>query len=293
MRKLRPFEYFKPTSLDEALQILTHYGDRARILAGGTDLLVDLKHRKSRSPDAVVDLKAIPSLNHFTWTEGNGFRAGALFTIAAVTRHPEIQERLDMLRTAALAIGHPQVRSRATVAGNLCNGSPAADMAPSLLALDARVTIKSATAERTVPLNTFYAAPFKTILNPGEIVTGIEAPPRPARTAGHYAWFPKANAVDETLVGAAAVVSLEDVSLEDGRVIRDVRIALGSMAPVPMRAHKAEEFLRGQKFEPLLVREAAQIAASEAAPRKRAEYRGEMAVLLLQRSLNHAVQLAG
>ena len=288
MRKLRPFEYFKPSLLNEALQILDHYGEAGCILAGGTDLLVGLKHRKSRSPDAVVDLKGIASLDHFTWTAGNGFRVGALFTVAAVTRDAEIHQRLGMLRTAALAIGHPQVRSRATVAGNLCNGSPAADMAPSLLALDARVKIARAGGERTVPLSEFYEGPFKTILKPGEIVIEIEAPARPARTAGHYAWFPKANAADETLAGAAAVVSLEN-----GQVIREVRIALGSMAPVPMRAPKAEEFLRGQKMEPSLVREAARIAASETSPRRRAEYREEMAVLLLQRSLNQAVQLAG
>ena len=288
MRKLRPFEYFKPASLDEALEILGHYGEAARILAGGTDLLVGLKHRKSKSPAAVVDLKAITSLDYFTWTEGDGFKFGALFTVAAVTRHPEIHRRLGMLRTAALAIGHPQVRSRATVAGNLCNGSPAADMAPSLLALDAHVTIARAGGTRTVPLRYFYAGPFQTVLNPGEIVTEIEAPPRPARTAGHYAWFPKANAVDETLVGAAAVVSLEN-----GRTLCEVRIALGSMAPMPIRTPKAEAFLRGQRVEPALVREAAQLAASETSPRRRAEYRQEMAVLLLERSLNAAVELAG
>ena len=287
MRKLRPFEYFKPESLDEALEILGHYGESARILAGGTDLLVSLKHRKGPSPDAVVDLKGIASLNHFTWTEGGGFRAGALFTVAAIARNAEIHERLEMLRTAALAIGHPQVRSRATVVGNLCNGSPAADMAPSLLALDARVKIARAGGERIVPLSDFYQGPFETIVNPDEIVTEIEAPARPARTAGHYAWFPKINAVDETLVGAAAVVSIAD-----GRLIRDVRIALGSMAPMPMRAHKAEEFLLGQKIEPAVVREAANIAVSETSPRRRAEYRGQMAVVLLQRSLNEAVQLA-
>lgn len=288
MRKLRPFEYFKPTSLDETLEILHHYGEAGRVLAGGTDLLVGLKHRKSPSPDAVVDLKGVASLDHFTWTEGNGFRAGALFTVAAVASNAEIHQRLPMLRTAALAIGHPQVRSRATMVGNLCNGSPAADMAPSLLALDARVTIASAGKVRTLPLSDFYLGPFQTVLKPGEIVTEIEVPPGPARSAGHYAWFPKANAVDETLVGAAAVVSLEN-----GQVIHQVRIALGSMAPVPIRAHRAEEFLRGQKIEPALVREAAHIAAAETNPRRRAEYRGEMAVLLLQRSINEAVQLAG
>jgi carbon-monoxide dehydrogenase medium subunit len=289
VRKLRPFEYFRPRSLDEALDILCHYGASGRVMAGGTDLLVGLKHRKTPSPEAIVDLKGLrSSLDRFTWSVGGGFTIGALFTVAAVTRHPDIRAHLGMLRTAAFAIGHPQIRARATVVGNLCNGSPSADMAPSLLALDARVTIARVGGTRTIPLSAFYAGPFKTVLQPDEIVTELEVPPMPARTGGHYAWQSKANAVDETLVGAAAVVSLGD-----GGVIAEVRIGLGSMSPIPMRAFKAEALLRGQRVEPLLLREAAQTAAAETGPRRRAEYRQDTTVLLLQRSLHHAVQLAG
>jgi CO/xanthine dehydrogenase FAD-binding subunit len=287
VRKLRPFEYFRPASLDEALEVLATYGERGRVLAGGTDVLVSMKRR--RQPiDALVDLKRIRSLDHLTWTAHGGFRMGALFTVAAVARSAEIQARLGLLRTAALAIGHPQVRTRATVAGNLCNGSPSADFAPSLLALDAQVHIARAGGTRVVPLTEFYTGSFKTVVAPDEIVVEIVVPSIDARSAGHYAWLPKVTTVDETLVGAAAVVSMED-----GRNVRSARIALGSTAPTPIRAWKAEEFLRGQRMEPSLFREAARIAAGETSPRRRAAYRTEMTCLLLERSLRHAWQAAG
>jgi CO/xanthine dehydrogenase FAD-binding subunit len=316
VRKLRPFEYFRPASLDEALEILHHYGAAARVLAGGTDLLVSLKNRRGPAPEALVDLKGVSTLDYCRsgdrgptaarpreiasdglprsagarmgqHASDGGFRLGALFTIDSVTRHPEIQARLGLLRTAAFAIGHPQVRSCATVVGNLCNASPSADMAPSLLALDARLTIARAGATRTLPLTQFYAGPFRHVLEPDEIVTEIEVPALPARTGGHYGWLSKLTAVDETLVGGAAVVSLED-----GDLIADARIALGSMAPTPIRAWKAEEYLRGRRVEPRLVAEAARIAADEANPRRRADYRREMTRTILERTVHTAVQAA-
>lgn len=286
MRKLRPFEYFRPGSLDEALEIVHRFEGRARILAGGTDLLVRLK-RRGPGPDGIVDLKGVPDLDRLTRTERGGYRIGALFTVDAVTRDPDVRARLALLRTAALAIGHPQVRSRATVAGNLCNGSPSADMAPPLLALDAQIHIARRDRTRRVALTDFYAGPFKTVLEPDEIVTSIELPPIADHTAGHYAWMPKVTAVDETLVGAAAVMSIED-----GRYVREARIALGSTGPVPMRAWKAERFLEGQPLGSGLFHEAARIAADETRPRRRAEYRREMTRLLLERSLTAALRAA-
>lgn len=286
MRKLRPFEYFRPDTLAEALEILDGYGARARVLAGGTDLLVAMKHGK-KDASALVDIKRVAELSHFTWTASGGFRMGALWTVDATALSADIRTRLPMLRAAALAIGHPQVRARATVAGNLCNGSPSADMAPSLLALEARIHLARRGATRVVPLREFYLGPFRTVLEPQEIVTEIEVPAVAAHTGGVYHWLPKLTAVDESLVGVAAVVSIDA-----GRRIRDARIAMGSMAPVPVRAAAAEEFLRGQSIATAVFKEAARIAATSATPRRRAEYRQEMAALLLTRALGEAVARA-
>lgn len=245
-----------------------------------------MKRRRSAA-DALIDLKGVGSLDSLTRTDAGGWRIGALVTVDTVARSADIRASLPMLRIAALAIGHPQVRTRATVVGNLCNGSPSADMAPGLLALDARLRIARCGEVRTVPLTEFFAGPFKTILEPDEIVTGIELPPIAAHTAGHYAWMPKVTAVDETLVGAAAVVSIAD-----GGYVCEARIALGSMGPVPSRAWKAEEFLSGRRADRRLFREAAAIAAADTQPRRRAEYRRELTRILLERSLTEALEAA-
>lgn len=286
MRRLRSFEYFKPATLDEALQLAREYAGRARLFAGGTDVLVAMKRRRP-SPEALIDLKGVASLEGLTRTDAGGWRIGALVTVDAIARSAEVRASLPLLRFAALAIGHPQVRTRATVVGNLCNGSPSADMAPGLLALDARLRIARDGVARTVPLTGFYTGPFKTVLEPDEIVTDIELPPMAPHTAGHYAWMPKVTSVDETLVGAAAVVSITD-----GGYIRDARVALGSIGPMPARAWKAEEFLRGRRAEPRLFHEAAAMAAADTHPRRRAEYRRDMTRVLIERSLNAALEAA-
>ena len=286
MHRIRPFDYFKPGTLDEALALVRRYAGRARLLAGGTDVLVALKRRRP-GPEALIDLKGIRALDGLARTAEGGWRIGALVTVDTIARDAGIRQALGLMRTAALAIGHPQVRTRATVVGNLCNGSPSADMAPGLLALDAQLTIARDGHTRTVPLAGFHVAPFKTILEPDEIVTGIDVPPLAARSAGAYAWLSKLTAIDETLVGAASVVSIAD-----GGYIRDARVALGSVGPTPVRAWKAEEFLRSRRAEPKLFREAAALAAADTHPRRRAEYRREMTRVLLERSLTEALQAA-
>lgn len=286
MRRLRPFDYFKPETLEEALALARTYAGRARLLAGGTDVLVALKRRRP-VPEVLIDLKGLGVLEGLTRTEAGDWRIGALVTIDTIARSAEVRASLTLLRTAALAIGHPQVRTRATVVGNLCNGSPSADLPPGLLALEARLRIAREGSERLVPLTEFYTGPFRTVLEPDEIVTAIELPPMGAHTAGSYAWMSKLTAVDETLVGAASVVSLA----EDGYV-RDARIALGSMGPVPARAWKAEEFLRNRRADVRVFREAAAIAAADTYPRHRAEYRRHLTRVLLERSLTDALKAA-
>ncbi len=283
LRKLRKFDYVKPGSVAEVVSLLKSYQEKASLLAGGTDLLCFMK-LDYINPKYVIDLKGISSLDYLSWDPKDGLKIGNLTTLHSILRHPLIPEHLPMLGQAAKAVGHPQVRSRATVAGSICTASPSGDLAPSLLALEARVKVVSPEGERIIPIQGIFIGPFKTALDPTDVVTEIRLPALPPRSGGTYCWQPKITAVDETLVGAAAVVTLAD-----GNTLKDARIGLGSVAPTPIRAPRAEEFLRGKRIEDRLFEEAAAIAADETRPRSRAEYRREMTKVLVAQALKEAV----
>ncbi len=287
VRKLRRFDYLKPGTVAEVVSLLRDYQGKARLLAGGTDLLVFMK-LGSAQPKYVIDMKGIPTLDCMSWASADGLRIGNLTTLQSILRHPLIREHVPILEQAAKAVGHPQVRSRATIAGNVCTASPSGDMAPSLLALDARLKVASPSGERVIPLREFFSGPFKTVLAPADVVTEVHVPALPPFSAGSYRWQPKITAIDETLVGAAAVVTLAD----GGKALKDVRIGLGSVAPTPMRAPRAEEFLSGRQITESLFREAAGIAAGETRPRARPDYRREIARVLVEQALKEAVDEA-
>lgn len=285
MRRLPAFDYVAPASVREAVDLLCHYGERASVLAGGTDLLVSMR-RGTRRAEVVVDVKNIDDLRRFHPDDGANLSIGAAVTVEAVRTSASIARRWPLLVTAAAAIGHPAIRNRATVVGNLCNAAPSADMAPPLVALGATVRVHGPAGERVVPLEHLFAAPFRTTLAPGELVTAVEAPPLASGAGGAYCWLPKITAVDETLVGVAAVVRLED------GVFGDVRLALGSVAPTPIRAWRAEDLLRGERVSAAAIAEAGRVAASEALPRRRADYRRRMCAHLVVQALHQAVRRA-
>jgi carbon-monoxide dehydrogenase medium subunit len=286
LRKLRKFDYVRPRTIAEAVGLLRDYQERAAILAGGTDLLCFMKLGSSH-PKYVIDLKGIPSLEYLSWNAADGLRIGCLFTLQAMIRHPLIRARVPMLEQAVKAVGHPQIRRRATVAGSICTASPSGDLAPSLLAMQARITVASPDGIRTIPLDQVFTGPFKTVLSPADVLTEIHVPALPPRSAGSYCWQSKITAIDETLASAAAVVTLTD-----GNVLQDVRLGLGSVAPMPMRALQTEAFLRGKPVGKGLFHEAACMAADETRPRTRADYRREITKVLVERALNEAVSQA-
>lgn len=287
VRKLRAFEYLRPGTVAETVSLLRNYQEKASLLAGGTDLLVFMK-LGSKHPKYVIDMKGISALDHLSWTPADGLKIGSLITLQSLIRDPLVGKHVPILEQAAHAVGHPQVRSRATITGNICTASPSGDMAPSLLALEARVTVAGPGGERTIPVREIFAGPFQTVLAPTDVVTGIQVPALPPRSAGCYRWQSKITAVDETLVGAAVVVTLAD----NGKALTEVRIGLGSVAPTPIRAPKAEEFLKGKQVEASLFKEAAAIAAGESRPRTRADYRREITKVLLEEALQKAVARA-
>lgn len=282
-RVLKPFKYFEPQTIEEACQILSQYGSEAKVLAGGTDVVVFMKKREI-SPKYIVYIKNIPGLDSIHYTEQDGLRIGPFVTHQSITDSSIIQGKFRLLATACNKVGTPQIRNMGTIGGNVCMAGPSQDAIPPLLALEARLKLVSVDNTRTVPIDTFFLAPFQSILRPDEILTGIEIPALPTNSAGCYRWVTKISTVDETLAGAAVIIS-RDIS--DG-TCKDIKIALTSVAHTPMRAIKAEELIRNTKVSDDLVDRAAQVAADATSPRSRADYRRRMTGVLVREAINEA-----
>lgn len=283
------FEYLEPTSLEEAISLLDKHWGQVRVLAGGTDLLVRLKQRVVR-PQYVLNIKRVPELDKVSYGKRQGLRIGALTTIRAIETSPVIKEHYPVLAEAASVLGSVQVRNLATVGGNLCNASPSAEMPPGLLAYGAKARIVGPKGERTVPLDQFFLGPGQSCLQQGELLAEVLVPEPPPNTAGVYIKLSPRAAMDCAVVGVAAVVTLEN-----GKC-KDCRIALGAVAPTPLRPRSAEDLLRGQPLDPALREKAGQAAMEEATPitdvRGSAEYRKEMVKVLTRRAVQQAFQRA-
>jgi carbon-monoxide dehydrogenase medium subunit len=284
-RLLKPFEYLEPKTVEETVKFLSKYGDRAKVLAGGTDLLISMKKRKV-SPHYIVCIKGIPDLDYIRYSQEGGLRIGALASHRAIADSPIIRDKFELLATACGKVGTPQVRNMGTIGGNICQGGPSQDTIPSLLVLDAGLKLVGPNGERIVPINGFFIGPFKAALNQAELLTEIQIPTPPPGSAGCYKWLTKVVTVDETLVGVAVLMSLDSTN----GICRDIKIALCSVAPTPFRAIQAEEVLRGNKVDGTLIEQAAQIAAEETRPRSRADYRRRMTRLLARDTITETWQ---
>jgi CO/xanthine dehydrogenase FAD-binding subunit len=278
--RLPRFDYLSPRTVGEACRLLAEYEGRAKIMAGGTDLLVSMKQQKI-TPGYIINIKGIPELDYISYSQEHGLRIGALATLQSVAASPVIRERFGLLGTAVNKIGTPQVRNMGTIGGNISNGGPSQDSLPGLLVLDARLKVVNLERERIVPIDEFFIGPFQTALGPKELLTEIQIPAPPPGSAGCYQWLSKLNEVDETLVGVA-VLLMTDAA---GDVCRDIKIGLGSVAPTPLRAVRAEEALQGRKIESEAIALAARAAAEATSPRSRAEYRRQMTSVLVERAL--------
>ncbi len=286
LRRLPAFEYLAPSSVQEACSLLKTYGDRAKILAAGTDLLIDMKKR-TETPSYLIGLRNIPDLDYVSYDDANGLRIGALATFQAIANSRPVREKFGLLATACLKVGTPQIRNMGTIGGNICNAGPSQDTPPCLLALEARFKLVSSDGERVVPITEFFSGPFKTVLRNDELLSEIQIANPPPRSAGCYQWLTKRTVVDETLVGVAVLVTL---GAKDG-VCTDIRLGLGSVAPTVMRARRAEEFLCGKAINDRLIEEASALAASETSPRSRADYRQKMTAILVRRAIKEAIKM--
>jgi len=282
------FEYLEPTTVEEALSMLSKYGEGAKVLAGGTDLLVSLKLRAEK-PDYLVDITNIPNLDYVKYTGNKGLRIGTLTTLRAIEKSDVIHKRYPVLSEAAKEMGTVQVRNVATIGGNLCNASPAADMAPPLLVIDAKVKIVNLRSSKTVPVEKFFRGPGLTILRRGEMLTEILADDLPQGTRTAFLKVGRSR-VDVSKVSVAVAIRLAKTTC------KAVRIALGAVASSPIRARKAEKVLEGKELKEETINRAAQMAASEAKPisdiRSTAIYRKNVTEILVKRALNKALEQA-
>jgi CO/xanthine dehydrogenase FAD-binding subunit len=286
-RRLPKFDYLEPSTIDEALSLLSQYKGRAKVIAGGTDILPKLKRREIKAPEYIIDLKGIPGLDYIEYDEVGGLSLGALVTIHAVETSPIVQERFGVLFQAVESMASAQVRNRGTVAGNLCNAVPSADTAPALLTLEASLKLTSQKGERIVNVEDFFTGPHETVLTDEEILQEIRVPNLPPHSRGRYLKLTPRKSMDLAIVGVAAVVVVED------GICNDIRIALGAVAPTPIRARRAENMIKGQELSDEVVEGAAKIAAEECHPisdhRASAGYRCDMVKVLTKSAIQQAI----
>lgn len=257
---MRTFEYLKPTTAAQVVELLAEYGNRAKVIAGGTDLMIQWK-KKLVSPQYLVSLRNVSELRFVSLKDG--LRIGSGTTHRALELSRDIQQHYPVISDAVQNLGSVQVRNSATIGGNICNAAPSADTAPPLLVLDTQVKILGLGGERTIPISKFFQGPGRTVLHPGEIVTEFSIP-APAPGTGMAYWKQtRRKAMDLPILGVALLLTFA----EDGITCLHARIGLGVAAPVPMRALKAEEFLTGNGIDERTLDEAGRIASEEASPR--------------------------
>lgn len=287
MRRPEPLEIFQPASVQEASALIKEKGPGGRYLAGGTDLVIAIKE-KGLVPKYVVDLKRIPALSGIREQPGGGITIGALTTMRQVETSPLICRRFPFLAQSAAEVGSIQIRNRATVGGNMANATPSADVAPSLLVLDAKAKIASADGERVVPLEEFFTGPGQTVMRPEEVLTEILIPPSDPQLLGEYIKFSPREMMDLAYVGVAVAFVLNGKEKRCDKA----RIALGAVAPTPMRARKAEVLLENQPLTEELAQQVGAEAAKQCKPisdvRSSAEYRRAMVGAMTTRALLNA-----
>jgi len=288
---LQAVNYEAPKTVADAVKALAAHGEKARPLCGGTDLIIQMR-AGVRRPEFVVDVKNIPDLRRVSFDLQHGLRLGAAVPAIEIHENADMRKYYPGLTEAAHLIGSLQIQSRASVGGNLCNGSPAADTTPALIALGAKARVVGPKGERTIAVEDFCTGPQRTVLEPGELLVDfhIDAPARHSSDA--YLRFIPRNEMDIAVVGVGASVTLD---LADDR-ITDARIALAAVGPTPIFAKEASQALVGKKIDNATIERAAQLAIAASSPiddmRGTAEYRRHVTGVLTRRVLAKAIERA-
>lgn len=285
VRRLPRFEYMEPKTITEACALFSQYNAKARIIAGGTDLVPKIKRREIVA-ELLIGLEGIPGLETTRDGGADGLRIGPLTTLSSIENSQTVREKFEVLYQAVHGMASTQVRNLGTVAGNLCNAAPSADTAPALMVLGATLKLISPQGERAVPVEKFFAGPSATILKRGEILVEIQIPETAPNSAGVYIKHTVRRAMDLAIVGVAVAITLQD------GICRSASIALGAVSPTPIRAVNAEALLKGKGREESVFKNAGKEAARECRPiddvRSTAEYRREMVEVLTRRALEQA-----
>lgn len=279
----RPLEYHRAASIDEATSLLARFGAKARVVAGATDLIAERPE-----VERLVDITSLPL--DYIQQDGAGLRIGTLTTVESLRRSELLNGPYSVLVEVASQFGHRNVRNLATIGGNLCSSVPSADMAPPLIVLDSSAHIASLRGERTVPIEEFFVSVRENALEEDEMLIEVQVPPQPTRTGTAF------DKIGRTSVDIALVNVAVRLTLGEDDVCSDVRIALGSVAPTPMRSARAEGLLMGKRLDGALIDEAAQAASEEIKPisdvRSSAEYRRDASKVLTKRCILRALERA-
>ncbi len=308
---MKKFDYFKPKTLKEALTLFAKYGEKTKWIAGGTDVIVMIK-QKTMAPDVLISLRGIPGLDQIKFN--GSLSIGPMVTHRAIEKSEVIRKNFSAITDATDYLGSVQIRNVATIGGNICTAAPSADTATPLLVLGTQVKIKHMKGQRTLPIEEFFRGPGETVLKPGELVQELLIPKPLPNTGSAYYKLQRRLALDLPILGVSVLLSLDKNRVtcsdmlctaspissilhkmeEDEIVCKEVRIALGVVAPTPLRAVKAENLLRGKKLSDELLEEAAETAAREAQPRDtvrgEAWYRRDMIKVLVKRMAMKSIE---
>ena len=276
-------QYLRATSLRETLDLLTSYSGSAKILAGGTDLLI--QQAIESSPEIVlVSLRDIEDLRQIKKTAEGDIFIGSMLRHAEVAQSPLVNQSFPALARASNLVGSPSIRNMATIGGNICNASPSADTAPPLLAYDARAIIVSPSGEKAINVEDFFTGPSTNVLQTGEILKGFMLRPKSGWVAD-YEKLGLRKAMEIAIVNVCVAMAMDEHKRCSG-----IRIALGAVAPTPIRARKAEKVLKDQKITPQLIQRCAEAAVKETNPisdiRASADYRKQMVHFLVKKMVS-------
>ena len=286
---MQDFSYVSAKTVPEAVTLLDENGEKARILAGGTDLIVEIREAR-RDVGLMIDVKSIPEVNVLDYSADAGLTLGAAVECYKIYAVDAICDAYPGLIDATKIIGGTAIQGRAAVGGNLCNASPAADCIPPLIVLSATCVIAGPNGERELPVEQFCTAPGQTALEKGEMLVSLKIPTPASNSSSFYLRFIPRNEMDIAVVGAGASVTLDDAK----QTIVSARISLAAVAPTPLFAEEAGALLAGREVSDAAIDEAAQAAQAIARPisdmRGTAEQRTHLVGVLTRRALNGAIQ---
>lgn len=285
---MHPFEYAAPQSLQEAVTLLSDANGEARPLAGGTDLITQMKENR-RSLSLVVDVKKIPELNVLSYN-GSGLHIGAAVSCTKITSFEPVSVHYPALAEACALVGSYQIQNRAALGGNFCNAAPSADAIPAALSYGARLLLEGPNGRRELPAEDFFVGPGQTVLEKGEILVEIILPIPASNSGAAYLRFIPREEMDIAVAGVGSFIQLSP----GNQTCEQARITLAAVAPTPVRAKEAEAFLAGKALEETTIAQAGELAAQAARPisdvRGSAAYRIELVKVLTRRTLTKALE---